>query len=100
MPNHFHLIVKEVKEGGISAYMQRVLNAYTKYYNAKHDTSGHLFQGPFRAIHIADNDQLLYVSAYIHLNCREINQKREIIRGPVIGITLDKTGGENFCPAV
>lgn len=72
MPNHFHLIIREIKEGGISAYMQRVLNAYTKYFNAKHTTSGHLFQGPFRLVHIADNDQLLYTSAYVHCNCREL----------------------------
>lgn len=68
MPNHFHLIVKEIKEGGISAYMQRVLNAYTKYFNEKYSKSGHLFQGPYKAVHVVDNDQLLHLSAYIHKN--------------------------------
>jgi putative transposase len=74
MPNHFHLIVHEFKEGGISQYMQRVLNAYTKYFNAKYKKTGHLFQGPFHSIHIEDNEQLLHLSAYIHRNPREIKQ--------------------------
>jgi len=80
MPNHFHLIVKEVEENGISRYMQKVLNAFTKYSNTKYKESGHLFQGPFQAVHIKNNDQLLYTSAYIHRNCRELNRwkKREI----------------------
>lgn len=74
MPNHFHLILRESKQGGISQYMQRVLNAYTKYFNAKYKTSGHLFQGPFQAVHIKDDNQLLYLSAYIHRNIREIKE--------------------------
>jgi len=74
MPNHFHLILREVQEGGISRYMQRVLNGYTKYYNAKYEVSGHLFQGPYKAVHIESNEQLLYLSAYIHRNPRELPQ--------------------------
>ncbi len=68
MPNHFHLILKEVEDGGIAKYMQRVLNAYTKYYNTKHKKSGHLFQGPYQAVYVEDNRQLLHLSAYIHKN--------------------------------
>lgn len=71
MSNHFHLLVREDKEGGISAYMQRVLNSFTKYFNTKYKESGHLFQGPFQSVHVADNDQLLYTSAYIHRHRRE-----------------------------
>ncbi len=74
MPNHFHLILKEREENGISCYMQRILNAYTKYFNAKCGKSGHLFQGPFQVIHIEDNEQLLHLSAYIHRNPRELKQ--------------------------
>lgn len=66
MPNHFHLLIQNVKEVGISHYMQRVLNAYAKYFNVKYQRNGHLFQGPYRSVHIEDNDQLLHLSAYIH----------------------------------
>lgn len=72
MTNHFHLAVCEVEEAGIIRYMQRILNAYAKYFNTKYGTVGHLFQGPYRAVHIEDNDQLLYLSSYIHRNPREL----------------------------
>lgn len=72
MPNHFHILIKETTEGGIAKYMQRVLNSYTKYFNTKYEVPGHLFQGPYKAVHIEDNDQLLHLSAYIHKNCHEI----------------------------
>ena len=72
MPNHFHLLLKEFKKGGIARYMQRVLNGYTKYYNTKYQKSGHLFQGPYKAVYIESDKQLLYLSTYIHRNPREL----------------------------
>lgn len=72
MPNHFHLIVKEVEEGGISKYMHRVSTSFTKYHNKRYKKVGHLFQGVFKAVHIKDDNQLCYLSAYIHRNPREI----------------------------
>lgn len=72
MSNHYHLLVREAKEGGVASYMQRVGNAYTKYFNTKHVRSGHVFQGPYKAVHVKDDRQLLYLSAYIHRNPREI----------------------------
>ncbi len=72
MPNHFHLLIREVGETGVSKYMQKVLNGYTKYFNIKYGQSGHLFQGPFRAVHVNKNEQLLYLSAYIHRNPSEL----------------------------
>ena len=74
MPNHFHLLVGEKSEGGIARYMQRALNAYTKYFNMRHKRSGHLLQGPYQAVHLKNSEQLLYTSAYIHRNCRTIPQ--------------------------
>ena len=74
MPNHFHMIVKEISNNGISRYMQRILNSYTKYFNTKYKKSGHLFQGPFQIKHIENNEQLLHLSAYIHRNPREIKE--------------------------
>lgn len=74
MPNHFHATVKELKKSGISNYMQKILNAFTKYSNTKYEQSGHLFQGPFKAVHIDSNEQLLYLSAYIHSNPKGIQE--------------------------
>ena len=75
--NHFHLIIYEKEENGISQYMQRILNAYTKYFNAKYKKIGHLFQGPFGATLIEDNEQLLHLSAYIHRNPREVKDWKD-----------------------
>lgn len=74
MPNHFHLIIQELEENGTARYMQRVLNSYTKYFNNRYKKSGHLFQGPYKAVHVAHNRQLLYLSAYIHHNPKEIGR--------------------------
>ncbi|CAN5134158.1 hypothetical protein BH11PAT3_BH11PAT3_2770 [soil metagenome] len=74
MPNHFHILLKELKAGGISKYMQRILNSYGKYYNTKYDKSGHVFQGKFRSVHIETNEQLLYLTAYIHKNPNGLSQ--------------------------
>lgn len=72
MPNHFHLLVYEKDPGGIARYMQRILNAYTKYINTRYKKSGHLFQGPYQAVHVGSNEQLLHLSSYIHRNPREL----------------------------
>jgi putative transposase len=66
VPNHFHLMLRELVEGGISKYMQRVLTAYVKYFNLRHDKSGYLFQGKYKSVHIEDDRQLMHTSAYIH----------------------------------
>lgn len=74
MPNHFHLLVQEIQKGGIARYMQRIQNAYAKYFNEKYKKTGHLFQGPYRAVRVENNGQLLHLSAYIHRNCRELRK--------------------------
>lgn len=68
MPNHFHLLVQNLEDGILSVYMHRVLTAYSKYFNAKYNKKGHVFEAPFKAVHIKNNTQLLHLSAYIHKN--------------------------------
>ena len=68
MPNHFHLLVKQEKEGGITEFISKLSNSYTKYYNTKRKRIGPLFQGEFKAVHIQTTEQLLHLSRYIHLN--------------------------------
>ncbi|MDO8451951.1 MAG: transposase [bacterium] len=68
MPNHFHLLVHQAMEHGVSQFLAYFQNSYTKYFNTKTQRSGPLFQGPFKAVRVETDDQLLHVSRYIHLN--------------------------------
>ncbi|HMO78449.1 MAG TPA: transposase [Candidatus Paceibacterota bacterium] len=68
MPNHYHLILKEITEKGISRFMHKVGTGYSLYFNLQNDRSGSLFQGTYQAKHIADDRYLKYMFEYIHLN--------------------------------
>lgn len=68
MPNHFHLLILEKNEGGISTFMQKLGTAYTMYFNIKYERSGGLFTKPFRARHISNDRYFQHVVDYIHLN--------------------------------
>jgi putative transposase len=67
MPNHFHLLLQEIKEGGIIEFMQRLGTSFGKYFTVKYDRPGSLFQGRFKAVHIENDDQLRYLLAYINV---------------------------------
>ncbi len=68
MPNHFHLLLKQTVEKGISIFMSNFQNGYVRYFNIKYDRTGPLFQSVFKAVRIETDEQLLHVSRYIHLN--------------------------------
>ena len=68
MPNHIHLLLKQRKDAGISKFCRLLFNSYNKYFNRKHDRVGPLFQGNFKAVRITNQEELLHVSRYIHLN--------------------------------
>ncbi len=68
MPNHFHLILKQNQDKGISDFLGNIQNSYAKYFNLKRKRTGSLFQSGFKAVLIEDDDQLKHVSRYIHLN--------------------------------
>src|SRR3989338_11687230 len=68
MPNHFHLLVREKKEGGISSFMQKLLTSHSSYFNLKHGRTGKLFEGYFKATHVDNDPYLEYLYAYVHLN--------------------------------
>lgn len=67
MPNHYHLIVKQLANNGISAFMSKVQNSYTRYYNQLAERRGPLFSTQFKAVPLASDDQLINLSRYVHL---------------------------------
>src|SRR3989338_4307286 len=68
MPNHFHFLLRQKRENGITEFVSKLSNSYTKYINIKNNRVGPLFQGNFKAVHVGTNEQLLHLSRYIHLN--------------------------------
>lgn len=68
MPNHFHFLLKQETEDGISKFMSNFQNSYTRYFNIFHERKGPLFLDQFKAVRVETDDQLLHLSRYILLN--------------------------------
>jgi putative transposase len=68
MPNHFHLLITPLEDGGIPKFMLKLQTAYSMYFNIKNKRSGALFQGAFKSIHLDTDEYLRYIYSYIHLN--------------------------------
>lgn len=67
-PNHFHFIVKQEVDGGISEFFKRLLGGYTKYFNEIHHRSGSLFQGRFKSHLINDDQYFMKIYPYVNMN--------------------------------
>ncbi len=68
MPNHYHLLLRQVQEKGIVRFMQKLGTAYTNYFNLRNERVGPLFQGRFKAVLIGEDGHLRHLYNYIHLN--------------------------------
>ena len=85
MPNHMHLLLKQVKDSGITDFMRKFGTGFATYFNKKYQRKGHLFQGRFFAVHIKSDEQLKTVFVYIHANpisLVEPNWKEKGIENP------------------
>ena len=68
MKNHFHLLIREKIDGGITLFMRKLMTAYSMYFNKKYNRTGKLFQGVFRSVRVDSDNYLKYIYSYIHLN--------------------------------
>jgi len=68
MPTHIHMIVQQIENNGISTFMRKVLNSYSKYFNIKNNRKGPLWENRFQNVLVTRDEQLLHLSRYIHLN--------------------------------
>lgn len=80
MPNHFHLLITPLIDGGVSKFMLKLQTGYSMYFNIKNDRAGSLFQGIFKSQHVDDDIYLRYLYAYIHLNPAKIKDSNWKIR--------------------
>lgn len=109
MNNHYHLLVSEKVESGISLFMHKMNMGYTKYFNKRYERSGVLWQGKHRKVLIARDAHFLYIPFYIHLNPLDYTypewRKGEVrnVSGALAALRdyrwsshLDYSGGHNF----
>lgn len=68
MPNHIHLLLRQIKDGGITKFMQKVGVGYAGYFNRKYGRKGYVFQNRFKDVYIKDDEQLKTIFVYIHTN--------------------------------
>ncbi|MEK9135085.1 MAG: transposase [Patescibacteria group bacterium] len=68
MPNHIHLLVRQIEGGGMTKFLSKVGTGFAGYFNRKYNRKGYVFQNRFKAVHIKDDEQLKTVFAYIHAN--------------------------------
>lgn len=81
MPNHYHLLLRQKTEGGISLFMQKLGTAYTMYFNTRCERTGVLFQGVFKAAHVDREEYFAHLTRYIHLNPAELREPKWKERG-------------------
>lgn len=93
MNNHFHLMLSEVSEGGLSLFMKKLGAGYSKYFNEKYERSGALWQGKFKRKLITTDTYFLWLPLYIHLNPLEIGQDLDNYRW---SSHFDYAGKRNF----
>lgn len=67
MPNHYHLILEEFVDGGITKFMHKLGTGYTVYFNKKYERVGGLFQGPFQAIRVDSDEYLRNLIVYVNV---------------------------------
>lgn len=68
MPNHYHLMVRQTIENGITEFMRKLGTGYTNYFNLKNKRVGPLFQGKFKAVLLEKEAHFTHLPHYIHLN--------------------------------
>lgn len=100
MPNHFHFILKQTVDNGISKFISNLTNSYTRYYNIRRKRIGPIFQGKFKAVRVESDEQLYHLSRYIHLNPYSgglVENIEELLRYPYSSLAEYFDAQKGFC---
>jgi len=68
MPNHFHLLIEQCGDSSVSDLISKICTSFSMYINKKYNRVGHVFQERFKSVLIESNNQLMWISSYIHMN--------------------------------
>ena len=68
MPNHFHLVIEQMVDNGVSKFMQKLSTAYSMYINRKYDLSGAVFEGSYKTIPVVSDPQINQLLIYVLRN--------------------------------
>ena len=68
MPNHFHLVIRQLSELAVSDLILKICTGYSMFFNKKYERVGSLFQDTFKMVNVDTNAQLLWLSLYVHEN--------------------------------
>jgi len=68
MPNHYHILVKQNVDNGISDFIRKLQGSYAHYLNIKTKRAGSVYQSPFKGSLIEYDEQFIHVARYIHIN--------------------------------
>lgn len=82
MPNHFHLLVRQISKDGMTKLLRRISTTYSMYFNKRYKRVGYLFQGRYKAAFIDSDNYLIHVSRYIHLNPLDLLKRSNLFNYP------------------
>lgn len=102
MANHYHLVVR-TKRPNLSAAMHWLQGSYTVWHNSRHERSGHLFQGRFRAFLIQEQSYLQRLMLYVHRNPLRaglVERLRDYSWSSYLALTGNRRIPEWFDPAL
>jgi len=98
LPNHYHFVLKEITEGGISKFISKLAGSYSKYFNQKYDRSGTLFQGPFKSSPILKDGSDQRTVAYVSLNYKHhsYDPRKDLLKTSLFEY-LGEEKGDKIC---
>lgn len=72
LPNHFHMLLRQLSDNGVERYLHKLGMAYARYFNHRYQRSGRLFENPYKSVLVDNDPQFYHLPRYIHLNILDL----------------------------